>query len=150
MEFTLQEQARQLEAIFTYSLDCIVLLDSDYNFIRVNDAYARACGRAPADFIGRNHFDLYPSDAKGLFDSVRTTRKPVETFARPFVFPDHPNRGVTYWDFTLVPIVGQNDEVAFLLFTLRDVTQRAVDVVGVRRVHRAGGDPTRRASDAAQ
>ncbi|MEW6544324.1 MAG: PAS domain-containing protein [Nitrospirota bacterium] len=123
-EVAAQEKARLLELLFNDSLTCLVLLDRNFNFIRVNEAYARACRRKVSEFPGHNHFEFYPSDAQKIFEQVRETKKPFQTFARPFVFPDHPEWGVTYWDWTLVPILDRSGEVEFLVFSLNDVTER--------------------------
>jgi len=123
-EWMMRDQARVLDLIFEHSLDCIVLLDKDYNFIRVNQAYAKACGRAASEFPGHNHFELYPSPLKEEFDEAIRHRVAFSRTARPFTFPDHPEWGVTYWDLSMVSIRNENDDIELLLFTLRDVTER--------------------------
>jgi PAS domain S-box-containing protein len=120
----LRERSRQLEAFFNHSLTPFVLLDKNYNFIRVNEAYARACQRSADDFPGRNHFDLYPSDTKLLFDEVVRARQPMQVVARPFEFADHPEWGMTYWDWTLTPVLDDAGEIEFLAYSLMDVTSR--------------------------
>ena len=122
-EHTIRERTRTLDALFDHSLSCLVLLDRHFNFIRVNAAYARACGRELHEFAGRNHFDLYPSDAQAIFEQVVETKQPFEAIARPFSFPDQPERGMTYWDWTLVPVLDDRGAVDFLLFSLHDVTE---------------------------
>ena len=119
-----RSQARLLERFFESTLNCAVLLDRDFNFIRVNQAYARACQRHASEFPGRNHFDLYPSDARPLFEEVVRSKRPHVAESRPFQFPDHPEWGVTYWDWTLVPVLDDRGEVELLLFCLNDVTER--------------------------
>lgn len=116
-------QFKLAETFFNHSVSCLVILDKNYNFIRVNEAYARACKRNISEFAGRNHFEMYPSDAKPIFDEVVRTKRPFVTFTRAFVFPDQPERGVTYWDWTLVPILDQEGEVEYLAFSLNDVTE---------------------------
>jgi hypothetical protein len=49
---------------------------------------------------------------------------PYQAIARPFSFPDHPEWGVTYWDWTLTPILNTTGEVEFLVFSLNDATER--------------------------
>ena len=120
----LKERTKTLEVIFDNAVCCLVLLDREYNFVRVNKIYADACGKKVSDFEGKNHFDLYPSSAKEIFDEVVRTRKPYQAFSRPFEFPDHPERGVTYWDWTLVPLFDDAGEIEFLAFSLNDVTRR--------------------------
>ena len=116
--------AKLAETFFEHSVACLVILDRDYNFLRVNGAYARACRREIDDYAGRNHFEMYPSDAQLIFDEVLRTRRPFETFTRAFEFPDQPERGVTYWDWTLVPVLDQDGEVEYLVFSLNEVTER--------------------------
>lgn len=123
-ETELAERSRLLEAFFANTLTSIVLLDRDFNFIRVNEAYARAGARDVSDYPGHNHFEFYPSEAQAIFEDVVKTKKSFQIFARPFVFPDHPDWGTTYWDWTLVPILDSAGEVEFLVFTLNDVSER--------------------------
>ena len=104
----------------------VAYLDPQFNFVRVNRAYAKADGREPSFFPGKNHFELYPSDAKEIFDKVVKNKKMHTVAARPFVFPDKPEWGTTYWDWTLLPILDNKGEVDKLLFTLKDVTKQKI------------------------
>ena len=56
----LVEQGRLLEGFFQYSINPAMFLDREFNFIRVNQAYADACKREISDFPGHNHFEFYP------------------------------------------------------------------------------------------
>ena len=116
--------AKLAEAFFEHSVACLVVLDRDYNFLRVNAAYAKACRQEIGDYTGRNHFEMYPSDTKLIFDEVVRTKRPFETFTRAFEFPDQPERGTTYWDWTLVPVLDQCGEIEYLVFSLNEVTER--------------------------
>ena len=131
-EETLREQSKILEGFFTSTITPLVFLDRDFNFIRVNQAYAKACQREVSEFPGRNHFEFYPSDAKAIFEQVVETRKPYQAIARPFTFPDHPEWGTTYWDWTLTPILEDAGEVGFLVFSLKDVTKSKRDELALR------------------
>lgn len=124
IEETARTQTRLLEQFFESTLTCVVLLDREFNFVRVNQAYARACGRDVAEFPGRNHFDLYPSGARTIFEEVVHSREPHVEESYPFCFPDHPEWGTTYWDWTLVPVLDERDDIELLLFCLNDVTER--------------------------
>lgn len=121
---TARAQSRLLERFFESTLTCVVLLDREFNFIRVNQAYALACQRDVSEFPGHNHFEFYPSDTQAIFEDVVNSKQPFIVYSRPFEFPDHPEWGVTYWDWTLVPILDDRDEVDLLLFCLNDVTER--------------------------
>ena len=119
-----REQSRVLDTFFKYSITPFVILDKDFNFIRVNEAYAKACQREVTEFIGHNHFEFYPSDAKQIFEEVVKRKESYHAIAKPFTFPDHPEWGVTYWDWTLTPILDDTGEVEYLVFSLEDVTKR--------------------------
>jgi PAS domain S-box-containing protein len=123
-EEALIEQSTILEGFFTSTITPLVFLDRDFNFIRVNEAYAKACQRDISEFPGHNHFEFYPSDAKKIFERVVATKIPYQAVARSFSFPDHPERGLTYWDWTLIPLLNKEGEVEFLVFSLQDVTER--------------------------
>ena len=123
-EKELLEQSWLLEAFFEHTITPLVILDKDFHYIRVNQAYARACQRDVSEFPGKDHFELYPSAARNIFQRVVETKTPYQAFAQPFTFPDHPERGVTYWDWTLVPILNKQGEVEFIVLSLKEVTTR--------------------------
>lgn len=119
------ETADILDKIFSTTHFCIAFLDQDYYFIRVNQAYAEACGYAPEFFPGKNHFDLYPHEEnEAIFRHVVETGETFTIYAKPFEFPDRPDRGITYWDWTLHPVKDAKGRVEGLIFVLLDVTER--------------------------
>lgn len=125
MQQELVEQGRTLEALFQHIILPLVILDRNFNFIRVNEAYAKACQRQISEFPGHNHFEFYPHEEnQRIFQEVVRTKKAYQAVAKPFTFPDHAEWGVTYWDWTLVPILDDSDNVEFLVFSLKDVTVR--------------------------
>ena len=124
VEEDIARQAKLLDLIFKYSLDSIVLLDKDYNFIWVSETYAKSCQRDPSEFAGHNHFEFYPSNLKEEFDAAKKGKCIYRKYARPFIFPDHPEWGETYWDLGLVPIFDDDGEIEMFLFTLKDITER--------------------------
>ncbi len=124
-EEILKEKTRSLEAFFAHTITPLVFLDKEFNFIRVNEAYAQSCQRDVSEFPGHNHFAFYPHEEnQAIFAQVVKTKIPYQAVAKAFVFPDHPEWGVTYWDWTLVPILDDAGEVDFLVFALHDVTDR--------------------------
>ena len=121
----LMEQSRILEGFFASTITPLVFLDTNFNFVRVNEAYAKACQRDVSEFPGHNHFEFYPHEGnEAIFRKVLETKIPFQTFAKPFSFPDHPEWGITYWDWTLTPLLDNKGEVEFLVFSLEDVTER--------------------------
>ncbi|OHB63241.1 MAG: hypothetical protein A2Y76_09745 [Planctomycetes bacterium RBG_13_60_9] len=103
----------------------LVYLDRDFHFVRVNETYARTCGYTPEEMVGKNHFALYPhAENEAIFRRVRDTGLPREVHDKPFVFPDQPERGTTYWDWTLTPVKDDSGRVEGLAFSLFETTQR--------------------------
>ncbi len=103
----------------------LVYLDRDFNFVRVNETYAAACGYKPAEMVGKNHFALYPhSENEAIFARVRDTGEAFEVHDKPFEFPDQPERGVTYWDWTLKAVKDPAGLVIGLVLSLYETTVR--------------------------
>lgn len=120
-----RETLELLEKIFSTVHVHIVYLDADFNFIRVNRAYADICGYPAEFFVGKNHFALYPNEEnEAIFRRVVETGEPYAVYAKPFTFPDHPERGVTYWDWTLHPVHDTSGRINGLVFCLIHVTDR--------------------------
>ncbi|MCL7487512.1 MAG: GAF domain-containing protein [Desulfobulbaceae bacterium] len=113
----------QLESIFSNTHFSLVFLDTDFNFIRVNKAYADSCGY-PIDFFpGKNHFELFPHrENQAIFQQVVDTGEPFTCNAKSFDFPDQPERGTTYWDWSLYPVKDDHGKAAALVFALVDVS----------------------------
>lgn len=123
-EEAMAEQSRILEAFFKHSTMPLVFLTPGFDLVRVNDAYANACQKRVKDLIGRNLFELHPSNTKPIFEQALATKTPYKALASPFIFPDHRGWGATYWDWALVPLLDDRGEVELLVFTLNDVTER--------------------------
>ena len=120
------EQERQiLQTIMENTPAQLAYLDPEFNFVRVNAAYAEGSGHSKEELIGRNHFDLFPNpENQAIFEGVRDIGQPVSYQARPFEYPDQPERGTTYWDWTLVPVNDEAGGVQGLVISLADVTER--------------------------
>jgi PAS domain S-box-containing protein len=124
-EKLLQAQNELLESLFSNIHIGVAYLDADFNFIRVNQAYADAGGHEPEFYIGKNHFDLYPyKDNKEIFQKTVETGEPFFALERPFEYVEFPERGVTYWDVALNPLKGPEGKVNALVLSILDVTER--------------------------
>lgn len=121
----LYEANELLEKIFSSVHFLIAYLDFDFNFIRVNRAYARAYNKTPMYFIGKNHFDLFPDEEnKNIFHRVRETSMPFVTYAKSFIPTVQAGQGVTYWDWSLRSVKGKEGEVEGFLLILVDVSEQ--------------------------
>ena len=123
-ELSLQKKTRDLDAFFSGAITPLVILDSKFNIIRLNKAYADAWKRNISDFEGRNYFEFCTSkENKRIFKEVLRTKKPHQTMAMPFVFPDHPELGETFWDWNLAPVLDTAGKIELLALSLKDVTE---------------------------
>lgn len=125
MEESLRKTSEILENVFSTTTFLIAYMDTDFNFIRVNKRYAEADNFTPEYFIGKNHFDLYPDEEnKAIFRQVIETGIPYSISAKPFIYREHPERGVSYWDWSLFPVKDLNGKVEALELFLVNVTER--------------------------
>ena len=121
----LERERHMLETIMESTHAHLAYLDPQFNFVRVNSAYAHGSGYSREELIGRNHFELFPhAENRAIFERVRDTGEPAEFHAKPFVYSDRPELGITYWDWTLVPVRDDQGQVRGLVFSLLDVTER--------------------------
>jgi PAS domain S-box-containing protein len=124
-EEALQSERNILHTIMENTRAHLAYLDRDFNFVTVNSTYAEGAGYSREQLIGRGHFELFPDAAnQAVFERVRDSGEPIEFHARPFEFPDRPELGVTYWDWTLDPVVGADGRTEALVLSLMDVTQQ--------------------------
>ncbi|MBI5495491.1 MAG: response regulator [Deltaproteobacteria bacterium] len=116
-----------LQLVFATAHQAIAILDDQLRFVRVNQTYA-AQGARPVEFFpGKRHFDLYPhAENEAIFRRVLATGEPFTVRAKPFEYPDQPERGTTWWDWTLDPIRGPDGRVTGLLLQLAEVTPHVV------------------------
>ncbi len=137
LEKTLSETKELLEKVFSSIDIMIVYMDRDFNFIRVNRAYAEANRHEPEFFVGKNHFDLYPSkENEEIFRRVVETAEPYFTYAKPFKNPLRPELEITYWDWGLQPVKETDGRVSGLVLSLIDVTERQQAQAELERYHK--------------
>lgn len=124
IETQLRESNDLLETIFSNIHLMIAYLDTDFNFIRVNEAYAKAAGRSSSFFPGKNHFTLFPHpENERIFRSTVSSGKPYSVLEKPFIYPEDPNR-TTWWDWSLLPLKSDQGTAYGLILSLLDVTGR--------------------------
>jgi hemerythrin-like metal-binding protein len=99
-------------------------LDADFNFIIVNKAYAQAHDQPEDFFPGKNHFDLYPSDAQQVFEKTLESRKVSRITAHPVVPSGQTEQNTSFWDWIINPVLNQENEVEALILAETEVTKR--------------------------
>jgi len=124
-ERSLREVNELLERMFDSIHLHVAYMDRDFNFLRVNRAYALADGRDPAYFVGKNHFDLYPNaENEAVFREVVRVGEPCFFYEKPFEYASHPERGVTYWDWSLQPVKDAAGKTSGVILSLLNATDR--------------------------
>ncbi|MBI5179045.1 MAG: PAS domain S-box protein [Nitrospinae bacterium] len=134
---SLFESNELLERIFDTTFIMVAYMDKDCNFIRVNRAYAASDGRTPDFYPGKNHFALFPNpDNERIFKKVAETGETHVAIAKPFEYAEHPERGMSYWDWVLHPLKDPKGNVEALLLILSNVTDRINALLEVRESER--------------
>ncbi|MCH7818116.1 MAG: PAS domain S-box protein [Candidatus Marinimicrobia bacterium] len=124
-KLALLESQEQLEQIFSKTHVLIAYIDTKFNFIRVNKAYADADGEKPDYYSLKNYFDLYPnSENKKIFRDAVRTGTPYQTFSKPLIPKENPEKDTSYWDWNLYPVKDSDDNVESLILSLIDVSDR--------------------------
>jgi len=125
-EEALQRERDILQAVMNGARNShLVYLDRSFSYVRVNETYARSCGYPPEDMIGKKIFDFYPdAESEAIFRRVRDTGEPVSFHDRPFEFPDQPLRGITYWDWILIPVKDSTGWIVGFILSLYETTER--------------------------
>ncbi|MFO7696211.1 MAG: PAS domain-containing protein [Anaerolineae bacterium] len=107
----------------------LAYLDRDMRFVYLNETYARASGHSVQDLIGSQHFDVFPNaENEAIFAQVRDSGEPISYVGKPFSYAEHPEWGISYWDWTLTPIRDDGEDVSGLALSLTDVTPRITEL----------------------
>lgn len=118
--------------VFKIHPTSMVLLTSDLEIVDANDEFLEEVGRDLDDLIGHHLFEEFPKMPERPGDYSWTAveaamtsgrrehhllfREDIEDTAHPGVFIEH------YWSSVAQPVRGRDGEVAFIEFSLRDVT----------------------------
>jgi PAS domain S-box-containing protein len=124
-EIKLHEASQVLETVFEHTHLMLAYMDAEFNFIRVNRAYANADNKSPEYFPGKNHFELYPSaENEAIFRHVVESGEWYAVYAKPFEYKNSKEQGVSYWDWVVVPVKDTENKVTGVILSLQNVTER--------------------------
>jgi len=133
----LRESYELLEKVFSNTHIMMAYLDTEFNFIRVNNAYAEADEHTPDFYPGKNHFALFPyEENEKIFRKVVEAGQPYIAFAKPFEYAEHPERGISYWDWSLQPVKAKDGSVSSLILSLINVTDRVKSQIHIQKLNR--------------
>ena len=103
----------------------IAFLNNDFDILSVNTAFTTAFGRSAEDLVGQNYLALFPDlETETAFRRVAEYGRSEGCHDRPLMFTDQPERGVTYWDWTLAPATSAAGQIDGYIFNIVETTQR--------------------------
>jgi PAS domain S-box-containing protein len=133
-ETDLHKRSKMLEGFFELTATPLAFLDASFKLLRVNKAFSQATGIDPNHLSGRNYFECFPDcRAEPLFKKVIRTETAHREFAKPYIFPGSPQRGTTYWNWTLAPLINNKEKIEWLVLNLEDVTEREKAIYELNR-----------------
>ena len=121
---SLREKERLQEAILDNIPDIAWLKDKESRFIGANAPFAKACGLASKDLIGKTDFDCWP---KELAESYRADDAEVMRSGKRKIIeePLHDKQGKVTWIETIkTPVFNEKGEVIGTTGIARDITVR--------------------------
>ncbi|MDP3882511.1 MAG: PAS domain S-box protein [Candidatus Staskawiczbacteria bacterium] len=134
-----ENQAKLLKEKNTFNIimqntkTSLTYLDRDFNFIAVNDIYCQNNGRTREELIGRNYFDFFPNEeTRLLFEKVRDTGKQIELIQKPLIQKNQPWKEITYWDWTITPVMNNENYADGLVVALNDVSERVKSIENLK------------------
>ncbi|MES2451936.1 MAG: PAS domain-containing protein [Pseudomonadota bacterium] len=116
-----------LAALLDQTHDCIKLLDRDGRILFVNREGAIAMElTSPTDLIGQSWVERWPVDARAQVEAALAAAS-VGEVARVKAARPGPDRSIHWWDVTVTPIRGEDDEIARFLTIARDMTAEVTE-----------------------
>jgi len=110
-----------------------MILDRDFVYVEVNEAYCAVLERRREDLIGRNLFDAFPDTGesgrrlRASFERVLATGEPDALPLIPYAIERPASRGggleMRYWSAAHVPLFDADGRVAFIVQNTVDVTE---------------------------
>jgi PAS domain S-box-containing protein len=121
-----------LERMFSSLHHMVVFMDLEFNYIKVNKAYAEYFGHNPEEMIGQNHFQLVEdNNTRQVFKNVIDTGLAYSTVGRPWnpVKGREPN---LIWEWSVQAVHDKSRQVNGLVMMMFDVTEREQAIRALR------------------
>lgn len=118
----LEERLRRFESIISVTPDMVSLVNSNYEYVMVNDSYVRSFGRSKDYFLGRNlgevlGRDIFETHSKPMIDAAFSGESP--SFE---AWLDVPDVGMRFLSVTYQPVDSAEDDERFVSIVAHDVT----------------------------
>jgi PAS domain S-box-containing protein len=118
------ESRHQYEFIVNTSRELLSLIDNNYSYVAINDAYCKAHGRRRQDIVGMSVVDIWGTE---VFESTIRS-KLARCFAGEEVQYqarfELPSMGVRSMEVTYYPYRNSDDQVTHVVVVSRDITEK--------------------------
>ena len=108
------------------------LIDGSKRYKAVSPAYAEAGGYDALELVGKSVTDIFPDvsgEAGQRIDEVLRSGHPYFISRYPYVSPNQPEKGLTYWDAAVWPIESSDSEAGVLIVIRRK--EQSGDIIAV-------------------
>jgi len=119
--------ARELESILDNISTAVAITDAEGRVLRANPALAQMARRPERQILGRTMAEVF-----GVLvgDTLRERAwrrgRPATQHGAGIAFPSAPERGMTYWDITAVPITAPDGRIERMLTAFTEVTEHVL------------------------
>ncbi|MFO7792588.1 MAG: PAS domain-containing protein [Candidatus Saliniplasma sp.] len=115
------KQREILDALMDHSEVMMAYMNTEFDLLYVNSAYAEKTDHTPNELIERNHFDLFPNgENKRIFKKVLENEEAMSVKDRDPLDSENSNEENIHW--TLEPVTNDEDEIKGLVFSLFNKT----------------------------
>ncbi len=115
---------------------CLFYLDKGLNFVRVNEAFAKASGYRPEELQGKNFFDVFPMEEyQQFFCKVLEDGEHYFAEGEPLKISRQYRNTPDYWDVAIHPILDVDGAPFELVVTLSNATQREHSLQALQESH---------------
>lgn len=119
--------ARELESILDNISTAVVITDTEGHVLRANPAFAQMARRSEQHMLGRMMTEVFGVPVGDALRGRAWRRgKPATEHGVSIAFPNAPERGMTYWDITAVPITAPEGRIERMLTAFTEVTEHVL------------------------
>jgi len=106
-----EKQREILKALMDHSGVTLAYLDTDFDLVYVNSAYAERAEQDPEELIGKNHFELFPDEGiENIFRNVVKNDESLEIKDKPLFDQNISDKKDPYF-WTLEPVRGDGTDI---------------------------------------
>ncbi|MHB0938502.1 MAG: PAS domain-containing sensor histidine kinase [Armatimonadota bacterium] len=119
--------ARELESILDNISTAVAITDREQRVLRANPALAHMARRTERQILGRTTTEVFGVPVGDhLRERAWRRGRSITERGVSIAFPHAPERGMTYWDITAVPIVTADGRIERMLTAFTEVTEHVL------------------------